>query len=75
MKELNQGLVNNTHLSKYFLTHIVQVFDFVGEETWEAKCIWEITNYFWDRLKSYNFLSQANELKFSKTYETIYQDL
>ena len=31
LKELNQGQVNNTDLSKSFLTHIAQVFGFVGE--------------------------------------------
>ena len=31
LKELNQGQVNNTHLSKFFLTHIARVFGFVGE--------------------------------------------
>ena len=31
LKELNQGQVNNTHLSKSFLTHITRVFGFVGE--------------------------------------------
>ena len=31
LKELNQGQVNNTHLREYFLTHISQVFDIVGE--------------------------------------------
>ena len=31
LKELNQGQVNNTHLGESFLTHIVRVFGFVGE--------------------------------------------
>ena len=31
LKELNQGQVNNTYLGESFLTHIAQVFGFVGE--------------------------------------------
>ena len=31
LKELNQGQVKNTHLSKFFLTHIARVFGFGGE--------------------------------------------
>ena len=31
LKELNQGQVNNTHFGESFLTHIAQVFGFVGE--------------------------------------------
>ena len=31
LKELNQEQVNNTHLRESFLTHIAQVFGFVGE--------------------------------------------
>ena len=31
LKELNQGQVSNTHLRESFLTHIVRVFGFVGE--------------------------------------------
>ena len=31
LKELNQGQVSNTHLRESFLTHIAQVFGFVGE--------------------------------------------
>ena len=33
LKELNQGQVNNTHLSKSFLTYITRVFGFVGEKS------------------------------------------
>ena len=32
LKELYQGQVNNTHLSKSFLTHTAQGFNFVGEK-------------------------------------------
>ena len=39
LKELNQGQVNNTHLRESFLTHIAQVFSFVGENPCEAMCI------------------------------------
>ena len=67
MKELNQWQVNNTHLREFFLTHIAWVFGFVGENPWEAECIWGITPIFWEILKSYKFLSQANKLKFFKT--------
>ena len=31
LKELNQGQVSNTHLGESFLTHIAQVFGFIGE--------------------------------------------
>ena len=31
LKELNQGQVNSIHLREFFLTHIVRVFGFVGE--------------------------------------------
>ena len=31
LKELNQGQVSNTYLGESFLTHIAQVFGFVGE--------------------------------------------
>ena len=31
LKELNQGQVNNTDLSKSFLTHIARVFGFEGK--------------------------------------------
>ena len=31
LKELNQGQVSNTYLGESFLTHIVQVFGFIGE--------------------------------------------
>ena len=67
MKELNQGQVNNTHLSKSFLTHIAWVFSIVGEKPREAECIWGIVNFFRVRLKSCNFLSQANKLKLFKS--------
>ena len=39
LKELNQGQVNNTHLSKSFLTHIARVFSIIGEKPREAECI------------------------------------
>ena len=39
LKELNQGQVSNTHLRESFLTHIAQVFGFVGENPCEAECI------------------------------------
>ena len=39
LKELNQGQVSNTHLRESFLTHIAQVFDFVGENPCEVECI------------------------------------
>ena len=32
LKGLYQGQVNNTHLSKSFLTHTASVFGFVGEK-------------------------------------------
>ena len=32
LKELYQGQVNDTHLSKSFLTHKARVFGFVGEK-------------------------------------------
>ena len=67
MKELNQGQVSNTHLRKSFLTHMARVFGFVGENPWEAECIWGITPIFWERLKSCKILSQANKLKFFKS--------
>ena len=66
MKELNQGQVSNTHLRESFLTHIARAFSFVGENPCEAECIWGITPIFWERLKSYKFLSQANKHKFFK---------
>ena len=31
IERIKQGQVNNTHLREYFLTHIAQVFGFVGE--------------------------------------------
>ena len=67
MKELNQGQVSNTHFRESFLTHMAWVFGFVGENRWEAECIWGITPIFWKRLNSYKFLSQANKLKFFKS--------
>ena len=33
LKELNQGQVSNTHLGESFLTHIVRVFSFIGENS------------------------------------------
>ena len=33
LKELNQGQVSNTYLGESFLTHIAQVFGFVGENS------------------------------------------
>ena len=66
MKELNKWQVKNTHLKESFLTHIARVFSFVGENPCEAECVWGITPIFWERLRSYKFLSQANKLKFFK---------
>ena len=73
LKKLNQRQINNAHLSKSFLTHIARVFGFVGENPWEAECIWGITPIFWEMLKSCKFLSQASKRSTETTVSFLFK--
>ena len=39
IERIKSGQVSNTHLRESFLTHIAQVFGFVGENPCETECI------------------------------------